>query len=441
MFPQPTRPVLALVTLLFFSGLAGLSFGGAGESPSRAAPTGGAPETAPGAALAFTLSDSGSDGSELNVGVTSTGVIFLGGWDTIARTTDEGATWTHHSTTPVVTFAADRVLIVDRDTDRVFVDDTTLACTVLAWSDDLGATWTADPVACGGGVTDHQKIAVGPRTTLADPSGLLYPNIVYVCANGLAHTPCSSSLDGGRTFLPSSSSQPVGCGFQGVPVADDAGTIFQPTTACGARVSQSTNNGLTWTTRIVPLGDPSRDTPDLATTPDGSLYFFATRSDWRPVYLHSPDGGLTWGSPIDVAPPGLVSSLFPVVTAGADGRIAIAFYGTFDDAAGWDHNPGNAPDTVRWQLFGAVITSADTPTPFIERLQVTTAADPIQYGAISKLGSDLNNIADYIDIDHTPDGRAVIGYVDGCPACAGAAGSTADDGWIAVQTSGPNLFG
>jgi hypothetical protein len=404
-----------------------------------------------GAGPAFATFATGAHGSEVNLGITRAGVVFFGGWDHIARSGDGGRTW--EVATPPTPVAADRVLVVDRATDRVFVDDMTLACTVLSWSDDLGQTWTTNPAACGGGVTDHQKVAVGKRTALPDPTGSLYPNIVYVCSNSLTHTPCAASLDGGRTFGPG---VPVGlaepatgrvtptCAFQGVPVAAPDGTVYQPRTQCGAAVDRSADNGLTWERHAV-VGDPaavSGDTPDMAVTPDGTLYFFWTGADWLPRLSRSSDGGRTWSAPMVVGTGlGLRSTLFPVVAAGSDGRIGLAFYGTTDAAEGWDGNPGSAPESVHWDLYAAVSTDAAGPAPSFAVTRVTT--DPVQIGCLSKLGQCRNtNIADYIDAEVAPDGRLQIAYVDGCPpGCNTAAASTADEGWLAVQETGPLLSG
>jgi len=397
----------------------------------------------------FATFGTGAHGSEVNLGVTRAGVVFFGGWDHIARSKDGGRTW--DVVTPPTPVAADRVLVVDRTTDRVFVDDTTLACTTLSWSDDLGQTWSTNPAACGGGVTDHEKVAVGKRTVLIDPTGSLYPNVVYVCANALSHTPCAASLDGGRTFgpgVPAGLAEPAKgrvtptCAFQGVPVAAPDGTLYQPRTQCGAAVDRSADNGLTWERHAV-VEDPkaaSTDAPDMAVTPDGTLYFFWTGADWMPRLARSSDGGRTWSAPMAVgAGLGLRSTLFPVVAAGSDGRIGLAFYGTTDAAEGWDGNPGNAPESVHWDLFAAVSTDAAAPAPNFDVTRVTT--DPVQIGCLSKLGQcGGSNIADYIDAEVAPDGRLLVAYVDGCPpGCTTAAASTADEGWLAVQQTGPPL--
>jgi hypothetical protein len=385
----------------------------------------------------FDVVDTTVNGSELNVGVAPNGSIFVGGWDKIARSTNGGTTWTQLSPVSAVGFAADRVLVVDHDTGRVAVDDTTLGCTILSWSDDNGASWRTNPAACGGGVTDHQKIAFGKRVTYADPTGLLYPNLMYVCANGLSHTNCGVSADGGTTFL-TSAPHGVGCAFQGAPVSDVNGVLYEPTSQCGLHVRSTPDNGLSWTDHTVGFASVS-DAPDLAVTPDGTLYLAYMDASWHPAFARSTDGGAHWTGPYAVTVPGLVGGLFPTVVAGADGRIALSFYGTTDDAAGWDHNPGNAPDSIRWNGYVAIVTDAAAATPTVSSQQVT--ADPLQYGCLSKLGGCLNNIADYADIEVGPDGRVYAVFVDGClPGCTSKAQSTADRAVLAIQNAGDDLI-
>jgi hypothetical protein len=218
--------------------------------------------------------------------------------------------------------------------------------------------------------------------------------------------------------------------------------LYQPRTQCGATVDRSADHGLTWE-RYAVIDDEeaaSSDAPDMVVTPDGTLYFFWTGADWLPRLSRSTDGGRTWSAPMDVgAGLSLRSTLFPVVAAGADGRIGLAFYGTTDAPEGWEGNPGRAPDTVRWHLYSALSTDAAGPVPTFAAARVTT--DPVQVGCLSKLGQCSNsNIADYIDAEVSPDGRLHIAYVDGCPqGCTTAADSTANEGWLAVQETGPRL--
>ena len=384
----------------------------------------------------FTLHDTGTTGSEVTLGIDAQNRIFAGGWSHIARSDNLGTTWTAVPNTFNDSFQGDRMLIVDRATGRVFVDDTTLACTILKWSSNRGATWSVNPIACGGGVTDHEKAAVGKRTKLTDPSGRLYPNIVYVCANGLVETPCAVSLTGGSTFLPSFPAGAidigkrkvnVSCAFQGQPIATPNGTLYQPIIGCGAEVTWTTDNGLTWHRRTV-SGDASADAPDIAVTPDGTLYYFWTSADFKPRIARSTDGGNTWPT-FAISAPGLVSSAFPVVAGGnAAGQLGLAFYGTTDNPAGWNHNPGDAPAGVKWQLYTGVVSNANSATPAVAPVPITGT---IQDGCFSKLGSCLSNIDDYIDAEIAPNGRLYVIYVDGCqPTCATKSSAV----FVAAQT-------
>lgn len=456
-----TVPVIAIVVVLVGSGIA---FVGPTVAP-QLAPTPAAPAPGPGHAdgprLAlpplglggadgaagpsiesanFRLATPGATGSELNVGVAPNGHIFVGGWNGVYRSVNDGFSWTRVASEPVpgLTVAADRVLIVDHDTGRILKDDTDLACTAISFSDDDGNTWTHSPIACGGGVTDHQKIAVGKRVSYPDPTGLLYPNVIYACANGLAAGNCGVSIDGGITFL-TSVPHGIGCAFQGTPVTDAAGALYEPTSQCGAHIRKTVDNGLHWTDIAVDV-DPSDDTPDMAVSPDGTLYYFYTGTDWKPALARSLDGGATWED-FPVVVPGLVSSVFPVIVAGDDGRVGLAFYGTTDERSGWDHNPGSADDDVRWHAYVAVVTDAASAAPTIVPEQVTPASDPLHYGCVSKLGGCGGNpIADYMDIDVGPDGRVVAIFVDACnSSCTGHAQSTRSDALVAIQTGGATL--
>jgi hypothetical protein len=394
--------------------------------------------------LAFRLSDTGARGGEVNIGITSTGVLFFSGLDfQIARSTDDGRTWQSTTDLPLNSANGDRVLIVDRDTDRVFVDDTNLACTWLKWSDDLGESWELNPSACGGGIYDHQKIAVGKRTVLTDATGSAYPNVVYVCANALVYSHCSASPDGGRIFLPSvpTSAASGVCGFQGAPVVGPDGTLYHPKLGdqCdisrGPRVEISRDNGLTWTSVLVSQ-DIAYDYTDLAITPDGTIYLVWIKVDdsYRPYVSRSVDGGLTWSEPLPIAP-GLRAVWHPAIAAGADGRIGFAFYGTTDEDPTWLTGPPKAPDAIRWYLYAGTIAAADTTSPKISLVQATP--DPIQIGR----GGPRGGIFDYNDAEVGPNGRLYVAYVDGCPpGCDEVSESTGSDGVVAIQSRGPRLL-
>jgi hypothetical protein len=394
----------------------------------------------------FRLSTPPASGPELNVGVAPDGHLFVGGWSdggpSIVKSADGGVTWTSIPPTQD-DVSADRVLVVDHDTGRVLVADTVLAgCSVLSWTDDEGASWLRN-VACGGMVTDHEKVAFGHRTTLADPTGALYPNVMYVCANGLVADECAISPDGGVTFTPGTL-HGTNCAFQGAPVADAAGTLYEGSYACGANLRYSTDNGLTWTSVSVPVttsGDTA-SVPSLAVTPDGTLYYLYQTPAFHVAYVTTKDHGLHWSASHDVTPAGVTSTAFGLAVGGqANGSIGVAFYGTTSTALGWAGEPGAAPASVAWQGYAGVVTGADTATPTPLLAQVTPTSDPLHYGCVGKdAGCGGTPIADYMGLDVGPDGKLAAVFVDACPAgCTSHAQSTHDDALVAVQTGGTDL--
>jgi len=395
----------------------------------------------------FRLSTAPATGPELNVGVAPDGHLFVGGWSdggpSVVKSADGGVTWSSIPPTQD-DVSADRVLVVDHDTGRVLVADTLLAgCSVLSWTDDEGATWLRNPLACGGMVTDHEKVAFGHRTTLADPAGALYPNVMYACANGLVADECAVSADGGLTFSPGDL-HGVDCAFQGAPTADAAGTLYEGSYACGADLRYSTDDGLTWTSVAVPVAT-SGDTasvPSIAVTPDGTLYYLYQTPAFHVAYVATSDHGLHWSAPHDVTPAGLTSVAFALAVAGhANGAIGVAFYGTTSTAPGWTGEPGAAPASVAWHGYAGVVTAADTATPVADLAQVTPANDPLHYGCVGKdAGCGGTPIADYMGLDVGPDGKLAAVFVDACPVgCTSHATSTSDDALVAVQTGGTDL--
>ncbi|MDQ3991120.1 MAG: glycoside hydrolase, partial [Actinomycetota bacterium] len=121
------------------------------------------------------------------------------------RSTDGGKTWTSiQPAVPVVgerlpPVNADPMVYVDTETGRFFTFDLTGGCQWLSYSDDKGANWLTNPLACGDVPLDHQTIvAANPRTLLQHP---LYPNLLYYCTNRLVETACGRSMDGGITWV------------------------------------------------------------------------------------------------------------------------------------------------------------------------------------------------------------------------------------------------
>ncbi|HYP22350.1 MAG TPA: sialidase family protein, partial [Actinomycetota bacterium] len=146
----------------------------------------------------------------------------------VVRSKDEGKTW--EIVSPNLAGAAnshpislDPYVWADRDTDRIFNLDLTVACSLMSFTDDLGETWTTNPLACGRPVNDHHTLFGGPPATSTTVG---YPNVLYYCWNDVASSSCSKSIDGGLTW--SATGSPAFTGVQ--PTAGDDG---EPPPFCG----------------------------------------------------------------------------------------------------------------------------------------------------------------------------------------------------------------
>src|SRR4051812_7828556 len=168
--------------------------------------------------LAVSATKVGAPGMEPTIGVAGDGTVYYGAAHLVL---DTDFTWggartdTRMSTDGGRTFKsiqpgvgdpgsvppanADPMIYVDATTGRVFNFDLEGACNFLNYSDDKGASWTTNPVACGNLVVDHQTIITAKPTSIPTVG---YPNVVYWCSNRVADSTCGRSLDGGITWTP-----------------------------------------------------------------------------------------------------------------------------------------------------------------------------------------------------------------------------------------------
>ena len=181
--------------------------------------------------------------------------------------------------------------------------------------------------------------------------------------------------------------------------------------------------------------------PSVATTPDNTLYESWQHGDSHPYVAKSATHGATWSTPVDLGAtmnPPIVNSTYQSVTAGDNGRVAVAFLGSTTGgnafAPAW---------TGVWDLYvsytydgGATWTTVKTTT------------DPVQRGYLCSGGTTCTagrNLLDFMDAGTTKDGRVVVGYADGCIGTCAAAGGTAAQSTssyatIAYQSGGRSLF-
>ncbi|MHB8632850.1 MAG: sialidase family protein [Thermoplasmatota archaeon] len=453
----PTTPASSLV-----------SFSGTGNVV-------GTPEALSG--LHFTTHSTGTRGGEPSIGVSPKGNIFVTAGNLVLRSAN-GENWTtafnltqfwgpaydpdpQHQVRGI-TRSSDDMLWVDPDTGRVFADFMTgLYCSKLFISDDEGATWTPSPNDCGIPLNDHQKMSTshyGPAVPA--PANPAYPNLVWYCYNKLVSTDCAVSLDGGLTFsydrpatfaVTASGGVPAAMGacggINGVPASGPDGTVYVPITlGCpGPVVMVTKDNGLTWTEHDGPTTHGAEELdPVVATTPDGTSYMLYRGSDHLQYLARSTDGFATWQGPWRVTIPGIKSSVFAGLTAGDNGRIAMAFLATRDTAK----EPSLAPPDTHWYLYEVESIDAAAANPTFTSAQVSPDLNPVQIGCVWLNGGSnpCRNLLDFIDMTKDLQGRPIVVYTNGCKAgCAGNVSATnatsrSRNVEVSILDGGPALF-
>lgn len=353
--------------------------------------------------------------------------------------------------------------------DRIFTIDLTVACAYLSYSDDEGASWITNPLACGRPVNDHQTLTSGPPAITSTP---VFPHIVYYCWNDIGSSGCSKSLDGGITFVPTGTPAYPGLdptaeepsfdpnsptemggrcgGLHGHLHVGADGTLYLPKGHCGQPwLAISKDEGATWTRVQVAKNGANDHETSVATDAKGNIYYVYTSRDRRPYLVTSKDGGETWSKPLMVGAPGVNESDIPSIDVGGVGKIAIAYMGTknspgrpFPESPGTSTNPDcfvaqlpcPPPEEyakTTWSGFTTISANALDKNPVFYSSTVNHPSDPLKRGTCGPGRCGLQ-ILDFIDVVIAPDGEVWSSWVDACIlACASAEG-TQDQGSEAV---------
>ncbi len=169
----------------------------------------------------------------------------------------------------------DPILFTDQRTSRTFVSQLNSVVppaspvliglnSLMAYSDDDGASWIPAQLNPPDGSYDHQTVGAGPypASLSALSNQFNKGSAVYYCAQVGLSAFCSRSDNGGLNFgraVPTDTavSSPLGIGCSAihghVKVAPD-GTVYLPHYNCGGKqgVAVSTDAGTTWTVRQIP---------------------------------------------------------------------------------------------------------------------------------------------------------------------------------------------
>jgi hypothetical protein len=368
----------------------------------------------------------------------------------VMKSTDGGNTWEKTSPTlpngnasPPVTL--DPYIYSDPETGRLFNPELYVGCTYMNISDDGGDSWIPNPVACGSFVNDHQTIAVGNPPPALEPLMQAYPNVLYYCFNRIVDSNCGRSLDGGLTFQPTATPAFVGydpaagglCGgLHGHIHVGPEGNLYLPKGHCNKPwLAISSDGGTSWTrTQVSDTVDAAGTHLAVETDDAGNVYFvWWDRENRLPYMAVSRDQGQTFGAPMMIAPPGVTEVNFPIVTAGEEGRVAIAFPG----------NSGEREDRLRpWHHYMVVTENALDEQPLFLSTTANPVSDPILRGNCGP--GRCGPLWDFQDIQVSPAGGEFwAGVADGCvKACVTQGTSyreTVGEGMAVRQLTGPLL--
>lgn len=365
---------------------------------------------------------------------------------------DGGSTWVEAHVQPLGSY--DPMLAVDPVTDRIYEFNMfQVNCSNLAYSDDSGATWSERPLSCGAApVFDFLKVAAGrpgpEDNALATGDSVLYQcrNVnQFTAAGGVLSSWCTVSYDGGLTwpvdrpaavrgaYTAAGGTTVDGCGgVTSWPAVGPDGTAVLPLgNGClTPTLAVSRDSGLTWSLVRFP-GEPGMVsvTPQAAFDDAGHLYLLWQDFEHRMNLARSDDRGATWAGPWNVTPPGARSLVFEALQAGAEGRLAFAFFAGPEESQDGGGISSGVPDDMPWHLFVGTVEGGHTDRPGIALYRASPPDDPVQVGPVCFGGGGCpRNHGDFFSAATAPDGTFYLAFVDGCVGdCVGDAEATDED--------------
>lgn len=443
----PRFALLAVVGLLA-AGLAGC------VTPDSTPGAVNAPGTSGGLAFKTIAIPQSSGVSEPSIGVDHKGHVYvsaptgLPSASKLWKSEDNGTTWKSLVPNPTALGGGDTSIALG-PRDEVYVTDLWAGSATISASHDGGKTWASTPLASEVPYYDREWNTV-------DAKGHAY-------FLGRTFTPgaaawVSRSDDGGATWVhagnpwinPDPNHESQDGPFITNPKTDAIAVVYNcpatdgtvpvsPDAAPAVCVSVSKDLGATWTQHVAARaqGNVGNDFAGLAADNAGNWYvaYSETTKDGTALRWAWSADGAKWSQPQTLAD-GPGNRMFPWISAGDAGRIAIAWYGT--DAKGNTNDNAGMKD-AKWSMVVAISTNAMDANPTFVQANVTP--EPVHTGTISTQGFDPTSqdppdrsLGDFFTSTVGPDGRLHLAFMKSLNgqkdiACL-----------YAVQTGGPSLY-
>ncbi len=310
-------------------------------------------------------------------------------------------------------------------------------CITVAQSSDKGESWFTNPAGCvdGAGVADRQWNDVDGDDALYTGYGTLTQGLVL--HKSLISGPLP--VNGPTTVVNSGDYQ-----WPGVvdvnPINGNAVMAWNTSTNDKIQINGVKRDGSlmfpTTKTAATAGGDTFDSFVGIDHGTDGTLYAVwserhpAQRETWT-MLAASRDGGTTWDPPVHVdSTPS--TTVFPWVTAGDAGRVAVSYYGT--DSTGPSAENIDDPD-ADWYVYSAF--SADYGQTYAEHRTTPTA---LHKGDVCTSGTGCatgtRDLLDFFETDLDERGCLVTAYTDNSRDTVSPTGARSGDQltWVGVVT-------
>jgi hypothetical protein len=287
-----------------------------------------------------------------------------------------------------------------------------------------GQKWEVNPASSTIPVNDRQWVAAyGPQTVYMTFDQAPVNTTIWF----------TKSTDAGKTWSAPSMLIPLTTLRRENNIAVDQfnGNIYTTYTPSGKpyelHLLKSTDAGATWTNSII-YSAPANAClenafPIIAVDRGGNVHVGFTqstgctaRTNAHVFLVSSPDGGLTWTSPLQIdSGSGNNSTVMPWIVAGSPGVVDVTWYGSTMSSP--DSVPSN--QSQWWNVYFAQVTNAMQANPVVAQSLVAPAVHNLPI--CSQGGNCTGNtrdLAEYYSMTIDPEGNANIAYADEVNYCA-----------------------